>query len=49
VARALAGLPAVRAAFGRGELCYSQVRALTGIASPDTEADLVMIARHARG
>jgi Domain of unknown function (DUF222) len=30
VARALPELPAIRAAFGRGELCYSQVRALTG-------------------
>jgi Domain of unknown function (DUF222)/HNH endonuclease len=47
VARALTELPAVRAAFGRGELCYSQVRALTRIASPETEGDLIMIARHA--
>jgi Domain of unknown function (DUF222)/HNH endonuclease len=47
VARSLAGLPVVRAAFGRGELCYSQVRALTRIATPETEADLVMVARHA--
>jgi Domain of unknown function (DUF222)/HNH endonuclease len=47
VARSLAGLPATRAAFGRGELCYSQVRALTRIASPETEGDLIMVARHA--
>ena len=47
VARALPELPAIRAAFGRGELCYSQVRALTRIASPETEADLVVVARHA--
>src|SRR5215211_2008681 len=47
VARALAGLPAVRASFGRGELCYSQVRALTRIATAETEGDLIMVARHA--
>jgi Domain of unknown function (DUF222) len=47
VARSLAGLPAIRAAFGRGQLCYSQVRALTRIATPETEADLIMVARHA--
>jgi Domain of unknown function (DUF222)/HNH endonuclease len=47
VARTLAGLPAIRAAFGAGELCYSQVRALTRVATADTEQDLVMIARHA--
>jgi Domain of unknown function (DUF222)/HNH endonuclease len=47
VARALAALPAIRTSFGRGELCYSQVRALTRIATPETEDDLVMIARHA--
>jgi hypothetical protein len=47
VARALEELPVVRAAFSRGELCYSQVRALTRIASPETEDDLLMVARHA--
>jgi hypothetical protein len=47
VARALAALPAIRTSFGRGELCYSQVRALTRIATPETEDDLIMIARHA--
>jgi hypothetical protein len=47
VARLLAGLPEIRAAFGRGELCYSQVRALTRIATAETERDLLMIARHA--
>jgi hypothetical protein len=47
VARALAGLPAVRTSFGRGELCYSQVRALTRIATAETEDDLIMVARHA--
>ena len=47
MARSLAGLPEIRAAFGRGELCYSQVRALTRIATAETERDLLMIARHA--
>ena len=47
VARLLAGLPAIRATFARGELCYSQVRALTRVATAETEAGLVMIARHA--
>jgi hypothetical protein len=47
VARRLAELPRVRAAFARGELCYSQVRAITRVATPDTEADLLEIALHA--
>src|SRR5918994_2269306 len=47
VARALDDLPAITEAFGRGQLSYSQVRALTRIAEPATEADLMMIARHA--
>src|SRR3954453_21696793 len=33
VARALRGLPVTRAAFERGELSYTQVRALTRVAS----------------
>ena len=45
VARALTGLPEVAAAFGRGELSYSKVRAVTRIARPDTEADLLALAR----
>jgi hypothetical protein len=47
VARQLGGLPAIRATFARGELCYSQVRALTRIATEETERDLIMVARHA--
>jgi Domain of unknown function (DUF222)/HNH endonuclease len=47
VARQLDALPAIRATFARGELCYSQVRALTRIATEETERDLIMIARHA--
>jgi hypothetical protein len=42
-------LPAIRETFGRGELSYSQVRALTRIATPEVEADLVRVARHATG
>jgi hypothetical protein len=47
VARALDDLPAITEAFAKGELSYSQVRALTRVAEPATEADLLMIARHA--
>src|SRR5512147_1386663 len=45
VARALTTLPEIGAAFGRGELSYSKVRALTRIARPETEAELVTMAR----
>jgi hypothetical protein len=47
VARALDDLPAITEAFAKGELSYSQVRALTRVAEPVTEMDLLMIARHA--
>jgi Domain of unknown function (DUF222)/HNH endonuclease len=47
VARRVAELPQLQAAFARGELCYSQVRAVTRVATPDTEADLLEIALHA--
>jgi hypothetical protein len=33
-------------AFSRGELSYSKVRAITRIATPSTEAELLMFARH---
>jgi hypothetical protein len=46
VARALDDLPAICEAFGRGEISYSKVRAITRIATPGTEADLLMFARH---
>lgn len=49
VARVLGGLPLVRASFGSGELSYCKVRAITRVASPATEADLVEMARHATG
>ncbi|MCZ7529408.1 MAG: HNH endonuclease [Acidimicrobiia bacterium] len=41
VGRALPALPVIRAAFARGELSYSKARALTRVASPDTEGQLV--------
>ncbi len=49
VARVLSGLPLVQAAFASGELSYSKVRALTRVASEQTEAELVELARHATG
>lgn len=47
VARRLAELPSIRRAFAAGELSYSKVRALTRVVTPDTEDELVGIARHA--
>lgn len=41
VAKALSGLPMLAAAFGRGELSFDQVAALSHIAEPDTEAELI--------
>jgi hypothetical protein len=49
VARALTALPAIAESFGRGELSYSKVRALTRVAEPGTEASLLELARHATG
>ncbi len=46
VARALEGLPKICAAFGRGELSYSMVRALTRKAEPATESYYLYIAEH---
>lgn len=45
VAVALRELPEVRAAFGRGELSFSKVRALTRFATPEQEASDVELAR----
>jgi hypothetical protein len=45
VARALAGLPGTSAAMANGELSFSQVRALTRVADPDNEEDLLEQAR----
>jgi hypothetical protein len=49
VAHALRTLPQTRSSFAEGRLSYSQVRAITSMATPETEADLVMLARHATG
>lgn len=46
VARALEALPAISAAMARGALSYSKVRALTRVATPETEDTLLMIALH---
>ena len=45
VSRALASLPLLTEAFGRGELSYSKVRALTRVATPETEARLLAVGR----
>ncbi|MBA2631041.1 MAG: DUF222 domain-containing protein, partial [Thermoleophilaceae bacterium] len=47
VARRMPELPGIQESFARGELSYSQVRALTRVATPETERDLVQLARHA--
>jgi hypothetical protein len=45
----LTELPRVREAFAAGELSYCKVRALTRVATEETEAYLVELARHATG
>src|SRR4051794_22827819 len=49
VARALRVLPGTRAAFERGELSYTQVRAFTRFARPDSEAELLPVVRSCSG
>jgi hypothetical protein len=49
VARVLGELPLVHERFSRGELSYSKVRAITRIATPETEDQLVEMARFATG
>ena len=49
VARALRQLPAISAAFGEGRLSYSQVRAISRVATPADEQDYIGMARHATG
>jgi hypothetical protein len=46
VAGRLCELPLIRAAFGRGELSYSQVRALSRVATAELEPTLLELARH---
>jgi hypothetical protein len=45
VARALGTLPALAAALARGELSYAKERALTRVATPETEARLLALGR----
>ncbi len=45
IARALGKLPLMSEAMKRGELSYSKVRALTRVARPDTEKELVDLGR----
>ena len=45
VARALTELPETSAAMSRGKLSFSMVRALTRVATPENEADLLDLAR----
>jgi hypothetical protein len=45
VARALGTLPLLVGALSRGELSYAKVRALTRVATPETEARLVNVGR----
>lgn len=44
VARALGALPSITAEFAAGRLSYAKARALTRIATPETEQDLVAMA-----
>ena len=46
VARALPKLPLISAAFARAEVSYSKVRALTRVATPQTEERLLTVARN---
>jgi len=46
VARCLEGLPQTHASFARGELSYAKVRALTRVATPELEQDLLELASH---
>src|SRR3989475_10384614 len=45
VARALGALPLLAQALARGELSYSKVRALTRVATPETEERLLKVGR----
>jgi hypothetical protein len=46
VARRLAELPLIHEAFACGELSYAKVRALTRVAEPESEDELLELARH---
>lgn len=49
VARALGGLPLVDAAFAKGEVSFSKVRAITRVATAKTEPLLLHYAEHSTG
>ena len=49
VARRLSELPAIRDAFSKGELSYSQVRLLVRVATSETDQSLCDIARYCTG
>jgi hypothetical protein len=49
VAHALERLPQISAAMGKGELSFSQVRALTRAATPEDEAELLELAHGTSG
>jgi hypothetical protein len=46
VAHCLENLPLIDASFATGEISYSKVRAMTRVATPETEEALLIIARH---
>ena len=46
VAHCLENLPLIEASFAAGEISYSKVRAMTRVATPETEDSLMNIARH---
>src|SRR5579884_2810878 len=45
VARRLSELPRIHACFARGELSYAKARALTRVATPENESELLELAR----
>ena len=46
VAHALKNLPKISDSFRQGQISFSKVRAMTRVATPETEEYLMMIARH---
>jgi 5-methylcytosine-specific restriction endonuclease McrA len=46
VARALGSLPRISGSMARGEMSYSKVRALSRVATPENEGELLETARH---
>src|SRR5699024_2815799 len=46
VAHALGELPKISGSFSKGEISYSKVRAMTRVATPESEEFLLMIALH---